>query len=213
MSKFPPLNPKNPMFEHVALQATNVLEKAVDDEIERLDNLNTDDLATIRAKRIAEMKAQAEKAAQNERVGHGTLRELANEKEFFAEVKKSDRVVVHFFRPASKPCDILNQHLTVIAQRHKETRFLTINAEKSPFLAERLNIWMLPTLVYCQNGKTNMGMVGLDAVGSNLNFKTGHLENVLAMGKMIDIDHEVDFDDDSDDFKDEDDFAGSDSDF
>jgi hypothetical protein len=34
-----------------------------------------------------------------------------------------------------------------------ETRFIKLNAEKSPFLTERLKIFMLPTLALVKNGK------------------------------------------------------------
>lgn len=39
-----------------------------------------------------------------------------------------------------------------------------LNAEKAPFLTDRLKIWMLPTLALIQNEKTVDYVVGLDQV-------------------------------------------------
>jgi hypothetical protein len=42
-----------------------------------------------------------------------------------------------------------------------------INAEKSPFLCERLNIWMIPSILLVKNSKTVHTMAGLDELGSD----------------------------------------------
>jgi hypothetical protein len=47
----------------------------------------------------------------------------------------------------------MDSHLTKLAQMHPETRFVRINAEKSPFLAEKLRIIMLPTVALVLKGK------------------------------------------------------------
>jgi hypothetical protein len=47
----------------------------------------------------------------------------------------------------------MDKHLAILAKQHLETRFLKINAEKSPFLTERLKIFMLPTLALVLKGK------------------------------------------------------------
>ncbi|KAK9827321.1 hypothetical protein WJX81_004776, partial [Elliptochloris bilobata] len=77
--------------------------------------------------------------------GHGEYREIAGEKEFFAEVKGEERVVCHFFRE-NWPCKVMDKHMEILARKHIETKFIKIHAEKSPFLTERLRVWMLPTL-------------------------------------------------------------------
>ena len=47
------------LHQHM-LSAAQVLEKAVDEEIDRLDNLGGDDLAAIRKKRVDALKKMAE---------------------------------------------------------------------------------------------------------------------------------------------------------
>ena len=41
-------------------------------------------------------------------------------------------------------CKILDKHLNVLAKRHIETKFCKINAEKCPFLCDRLKIKVNP---------------------------------------------------------------------
>jgi thioredoxin-like negative regulator of GroEL len=44
--------------------------------------------------------------------------------------------------------------LSVLAKQHLETRFVKINAEKSPFLVERLGIFIMPTILLIKDGQT-----------------------------------------------------------
>lgn len=45
--------------------------------------------------------------------------------------------------------------MSILAKKHVETRFVKIHAEKSPFLAERLKIVVLPTLALIKNAKVD----------------------------------------------------------
>ena len=49
----------------------------------------------------------------------------------------------------------MDKHLAILAKKHIETRFVKINAEKSPFLAEKLKIVVLPTLALIKNAKVD----------------------------------------------------------
>jgi thioredoxin-like negative regulator of GroEL len=51
-----------------------------------------------------------------------------------------------------------------------------INAEKSPFLTERLKVWMLPTLALIRSGKTVDYVVGFQDLGGVDDFPTSVLE-------------------------------------
>jgi len=103
-------------------------------------------------------------------------------------VKKSDKAVVHFYRESNTPCKVIDKHLFNFARTHLETRFLKINAEKSPFLTERLKIWMLPTLVLIKNGKTEHSIIGLDEVGGTEDFPAELLEWKLGSYGVLDYD-------------------------
>ena len=86
---------------------------------------------------------------------------------------------MHFYRPTTRRCEILDKHLGLLARKHMETKFMRVNAEKSPFLCERLGIWMLPTVVIINAGKTEHSIVGFDEMGGNDAFHTEELERLL----------------------------------
>jgi len=67
----------------------------------------------------------------------------------------------------------------VLAAKHMETKFLRVNAEKAPFLVEKLHIWMLPTIVCVKEGKTDHSIVGFDELGGKDDFATEDLEALL----------------------------------
>ena len=49
----------------------------------------------------------------------------------------------------------MDKHLGILAKQHIETRFIKIQAEKSPFLAEKLKIIVLPTIALIKNAKVD----------------------------------------------------------
>jgi hypothetical protein len=55
-------------------------------------------------------------------------------------------MVVHFFRGVTPRCQIVDAHLYKLASTHLETRFVKIDAEKNPFLVERLGVIIMPTI-------------------------------------------------------------------
>jgi thioredoxin-like negative regulator of GroEL len=113
------------------------------------------------------------------RNGHGNLTFCTDEKEFFRFSQASRRVVVHFCRTGNKFCDLLNQHLRRLAELHMETRFLVVEADRAPFLVERLHIRVMPTIVLCREGKTEKSLPGLDWVDPTGSFETWVLERRL----------------------------------
>lgn len=72
---------------------------------------------------------------------------MKDEREFFDVCKKSQRIVAHFYMESMFRCKIFDKHLGLLAPKHVETKFIKIDAEKSPFLTGRLNIKVIPTLV------------------------------------------------------------------
>jgi hypothetical protein len=81
--------------------------------------------------------------------------ELTDTKEFFNAAKRSARMVVHFYRSVTPRCQIVDAHFQRLAPQHLETRFVKIDAEKNPFLVERLGIIIMPTIgmLYLRNIK------------------------------------------------------------
>ncbi len=60
-----------------------------------------------------------------------------------------------------------------------------ISAEKSPFLTDRLKIWMLPTLALIRNEKTEDYVVGFNELGGKDDFPTSALEGRLQAAGLL----------------------------
>mmetsp|Transcript_23726 Transcript_23726/g.32381 ORF Transcript_23726/g.32381 Transcript_23726/m.32381 type:complete len:202 (+) Transcript_23726:89-694(+) len=195
------------VMSQVLQNVAGQMEKAIDDEIDRLDNLDEGDYAELRRQRIHQMRKEAEDKENWKREGHGKLCELDNEKEFFGIVKGTTRVVALFVRKSNLHADQLRQHLSIIAEHHLETRFVFLDAEKCPFLVERLKIWMIPSMVLVINQKTNHTVCGLDELTGSGNYRTWELERLLSKYNMV-TSHTLEdkysqpLDDDDDDFSD-----------
>ncbi|KAH7518066.1 hypothetical protein FEM48_Zijuj09G0131100 [Ziziphus jujuba var. spinosa] len=172
------------IIEKQVLTVAKVVEEKLDDEIAAMDRLDIDDLEVLRERRLQQMKKMAEKRSRWISLGHGEYSEIPSEKDFFSVVKASDRVVCHFYRD-NWPCKVVDKHLNILAKRHLETRFVKIHAEKSPFLAEKLKIVVLPTLALIRNAKVDDYVVGFDQLGGTDEFSTEELEERLAKAQVI----------------------------
>ncbi|XP_072040101.1 thioredoxin domain-containing protein 9-like [Amphiura filiformis] len=167
------------------LKVAEVMENQVDAELDKLDRMDEDEMELLRRRRMDALKKNQEKKQTWLAAGHGTYTEIPGEKEFFAECKKSERVVCHFFRRSTWRCEIIDKHLNILAPKHVETRFIKIDAEKCPFLAERLRIVVIPTLALITDGKTKDYVVGFDDIGGKDDFPTAMLEWRLGCGEVI----------------------------
>lgn len=110
--------------------------------------------------------------------------EMHDTKEFFLAAKKSSKVVIHFYRGVTPRCQIVDAHFEKLAHDHVETRFLKIDAEKSPFLVEKLGIIMMPTIILIKDGKTEHSIIGFDEFGGTDNFSTQDVAYVLSQHGM-----------------------------
>ena len=168
------------VLTHTLIQAMESKEAELDDEINRLDNMQEDDLEELRRKRLDQLKTAAKKQRDLQEIGHGDYTELMSEKEFFEAAKRSKHLVCHFYRPSTWRCAIIDKHFEVLARNHIECRFIKINIEKSPYLAEKLRIMMLPTVMIINEGKTEHSIIGFDEFGGKDDFETDDVETVLS---------------------------------
>ncbi len=171
-----------------ALQAVKATEQQLDAELARYNIHDADDLEGLRRRRIAELKARRDAEVVWRRNGHGTYTELADQKEWFEAAKVSERLVTHFFRSTTWRCEILDKHFTSLAPKHLETRFVKIDAEKCPFLAERLSIVLMPSIIVTKNNFTHDRIEGFDELGGVDTFPTVTLERRLAKNGAIEFD-------------------------
>ena len=128
-------------LQQTVLSVAKQLEEKVDDEISKLENLDEKELQELRKKRVEELKKRASQKEEWLRAGHGEYQELC-EKDFFNEVKASERVVCHFYRE-NWPCkvphglppmnfyalthlQVMDKHLSTLCAKHIETRFTKV---------------------------------------------------------------------------------------
>jgi hypothetical protein len=117
-------------------------------------------------------------------------------KAFFDASKASSRMVVHFYRPSSRHCDVFHAHLEKLSKQHLETRFCKINVEgcdgpdggPASYLVEKLGIVCMPTLVLIKDRKAIHHIRGFDELGGTTDFSTRALEYVLAYCGVLDSD-------------------------
>jgi len=167
------------------LNAAKIMEEQVDQEIANLEKLDEDDLEVLRRRRMEMMKKQQEKKAEWKAAGHGEYSEIPEEKEFFTVTKGSDSCVIHFYRDETFRCKIFDKHFNILAKKHLETKFCKINAEKCPFLCDRLKIRVIPTVLCIKKQQTTGQIVGFADLGNTDEFTTEMLEWRLAHAEVI----------------------------
>lgn len=106
--------------------------------------------------------------------------------------KKSPNIVVHFYRDSTERCKIVDKHLKILSTKHIEAKFCKVNAEKSPFLTQRLRIKVIPTIALIKDNKTKDYIVGFDDLGGRDDFTTEMMEWRIAQSGAIDYNVRID---------------------
>ncbi|KAL2945863.1 hypothetical protein AAZX31_U023600 [Glycine max] len=128
------------------------VEDKIDDEIAALERLDADDIEALREHRL-----QADEEDGGEALPLESPSATPNIPRFPPRKTSSpsSRPANASFATSSAknwPCKVMDKHLNILAKQHIETRFVKLNAEKSPFLAEKLKIIVLPTLALSLSG-------------------------------------------------------------
>ena len=170
-------------------------EKKQKEEVEKQKN-EVDDLDEIDSEEERIMQQEMEKmrkTAESKREDmakriktdkYGNYTEII-ETEFLDTMLKNDKVVCHFYHKDFERCKIIDKHLQIIAQQHRETLFVKINAEKTPFFTAKLNVRVLPTIILFVKGKSIHRFIGFQDFGMNDDFPTINLARQLVIFKMI----------------------------
>lgn len=69
-------------------------------------------------------------------------------------------MIVHFYRSVTPRCQIVDAHFEKLSIKHIEARFCKIDAEKNPYLVEKLGIILMPTIVLIVGGVTEHAIHG-----------------------------------------------------
>ena len=141
-------------------------------------------VAQWRAARLAELKQKSSKTNEFLALGHGGYTEIAQD-DFLKEVTKSKYVVCHFYHPEYERCKLIDRHLEPLSRKHLATKWIKMDATKAPFFVGKLQIKMLPTLVFFKDGIARDRMVGLDDVGATDEFTTAELEKRIEKAGVI----------------------------
>lgn len=100
-------------------------------------------------------------------------------------VTKSQYCVVHFYHNDFERCKIIDMHLRNIACKHTEAKFANLNAEKSPFFIQKLNVQMLPTVIMFNDGVAVDRICGFDDLGGVDDFPEIILTRRLIFGGVL----------------------------
>ena len=92
-------------IEQSVVAAAQQVEDQLDQQIAALDKLDSDDIETLRQKRVLQLKLLAAKKQEWINKGHGEYAEVLTEKDFFKEMKGEDRMICHFYRE-NWPCKV-----------------------------------------------------------------------------------------------------------
>lgn len=157
------------------------------------------ELRQIRDQRLRQIKAQQIQKIENIAKGHGQYREIVQD-EFLAEMTNSTRVICHFYHRDFPRCEIMNHHLSKLAPKHIESKFVKIDADKAPFFIDKLKIKSIPTVVLFIDGIAADKIIGFEGlsdgmpVGKEDEWPTIRLARLLAGKNMLSKDNIVDDD-------------------
>ena len=151
-------------------------------ETDEEDRLLLDDdtaLEEIRKRRMAELKKNVAKKKEVKAKGYDTYRHIV-EPDFLNEVKEG-RVLCLFYKDEFETCKRVDQHMQILSPMHTECKFIKIDAEKAPFFVRKLNVRVLPTLIFFADGITNpaMQLMGFEGVENGELCSTRDLEEAL----------------------------------
>uniref|UniRef100_A0A7S0KJH6 Thioredoxin domain-containing protein n=1 Tax=Ostreococcus mediterraneus TaxID=1486918 RepID=A0A7S0KJH6_9CHLO len=160
------------------------------------------DLEAIHAERMQSLKDAAEKRMTMERTGHGSLNEV-EEKEFLPEVTTTAYVVAHFYHHEFERCRIMDKHLALLAKKYFDTKFIKVSAPDAPFFVTKLQIQVLPCVLFFRDGVCFDRLVGFEDVGGKDDYRTEKLENILLKAGVIALPekHESDSEDEEEEFR------------
>eukprot|EP01038_Epipyxis_sp_PR26KG_P009051 gene9051-12206_t len=155
------------------------------------------ELRKIREARLKQIKQTHQQTLENISKGHGEYREIVQD-QFLAEVTSSQKVICHFYHKEFNRCTIMDHHLLMLAKQHIETKFIKIDAEKTPFFVEKLRVRSMPTVVIFFDGVASDKIIGFEGLADTMpegkedEWSTVTLARLLSSKNAIDKDRIVD---------------------
>ena len=167
-----------------------------DDEDALIAELEEDDdngaFSALREKRLQQLHAEMSRAKTLKETQHGTYMEIKDEKQLMEITTSTKLCVVHFMKPDFNRCRIMDEKLQILAEKHFDTRFVSINVENAPFLVVKLEIQVLPCVIAFIDGVGKDRIIGFEGIGYRPDtFTAAELEarllacRVLVRAKMV----------------------------
>jgi hypothetical protein len=117
----------------------------------------------------------------------GTYKEVT-EKEFFDLIKnKRERIIANFSHEDFNRCKIIEGHLIKLAYEHPETLFIKIDVKQATYLVTKLQLKVLPTIIYFYKGVAKDRLTGFEELGNTDDFKTEVLARRLCKYSAISL--------------------------
>lgn len=108
--------------------------------------------AELKRLRQARMKQMQEEEVWRQQ-GHGSLRELADEREFIEAIKPHERALVLLDDDSAGVQEEVRQVLEQLSRRHLEAQFCRLRVDRATFLTHMIELRGLPTLLLLRHGE------------------------------------------------------------
>ncbi|ESL06978.1 hypothetical protein TRSC58_05340 [Trypanosoma rangeli SC58] len=157
-----------PVYDPAAEKEQMQLERGAlpKDSADRDENDDEDaELMELRRRRVAQMQRQQAREVEWRQKQHGEYREISQDEFFNIVVREkggSDNACVHFYHKDFETCRVVDHRLSELAQKMLSVKFVKLDAEKSPFLVDRLQIKTLPCCVLFHNDVAVDRIYGFD---------------------------------------------------
>lgn len=139
-----------------------------DDEDALIAELEEEDdgaFSALRERRLEQLHAEMSRAKLMKETSHGTYMEIKDEKQLMDITTSTKLCTVHFMKPDFNRCRIMDEKLAVLAEKHFDTRFVSINVDNAPFLVVKLGIQVLPCVIAFKDGVGLDRVIGFEGVG------------------------------------------------
>ena len=143
--------------------------------------------SALREKRLNQLQQELNKAKILKNSQHGTYLEIKDEKQILEITTSTKLCIVHFMKPDFNRCRIMDEKLRVLAEKHYETRFVSVNVENAPFLVVKLGVQVLPCVIAFKDGVSVDRVIGFEGIGARLeSFTARELEaKLLGCGVLV----------------------------
>ncbi|XP_078739995.1 thioredoxin domain-containing protein 9 isoform X2 [Lampetra fluviatilis] len=152
-------------LEKQLLEVAVAVEEKVDNAIRQMDEMGEEEMEVLRERRLQALKKAQQQQQEWRSLGHGVYSDIADEKAFFSECKRSPRVVCHFYKDSTQRCEVVDGQLSKLAPLHLETRFLRLDVSRAPFLSSRLRLRAVPTVAVVRGGAISDYVIGVAEMG------------------------------------------------